>query len=190
MLDLEQDGILHSEIELRITSKNFQRGAVVEGSVDGVEWRVLKPDGKVFDFTIEEAGEDQGFSARDTRIKYQASTVRYLRVHIDEPGQDPLAIDGAQVYFAQQFPSKRTSFPATVVSREEDTVRNQTVLILDLGSPGFPVNQLTLATSHENFRRRVDLDASGDLVDWRRVSRAGGGLLCQHSAIRWKRTVP
>lgn len=171
VLDLEQEGLLHSEIEVRTTSKNFQRDVVVEGSLDGLNWRVLKTDGRIFDFTIDEAGEDQGFSARDTRINYPASTVRYLKVTIDEPGQDLIAIDGAQVFFAQQFAPKRTSLPAEILSREEDTERNQTSLVLDLGSSGFPANQLILTTEQENFHRRVILEASSDSVNWRPVSR-------------------
>ena len=171
VLDLEQEGVLHSELELRTTSKNFQRDVVVEGSLDGLNWRVLKTDGRIFDFTIDEAGEDQGFSARDTRINYPASTVRYLQVTIDEPGQDLIAIDGAQVFFAQQFAPKRTSLPAEILSRGKDTERNQTSLVLDLGSPGFPANQLILTTEQENFHRRVILEASSDSVNWRPVSR-------------------
>jgi hypothetical protein len=94
-----------------------------------------------------------------------------LKVTIDEPGQDLIAIDGAQVFFAQQFTPKRTSLPAEILSREEDTERNQTSLILDLGSSGFPANQLILTTEQENFHRRVILEASGDSVNWRPVSR-------------------
>jgi len=171
VLDLEKEGVLHSELELRTTSRNFQRDVVVEGSIDGLDWRVLKTDGRIFDFTIDEAGEDQGFSVGDTRINYPASTVRYLKVTIDEPEQDPIVIDGAQVFFAQQFAPKRTSLPAEIVSREEDPEQNQTLLVLDLGSPGFPVNQLFIATEQENFHRRVNLEASSDSVNWRPVSK-------------------
>ena len=78
VLDLNQQGVLHNELEIRTSSHNFQRDIVVEGSEDAEDWRVLDDNGQIFDFTISE----RGFTTRDTRVQYPSSTARYLRVRI------------------------------------------------------------------------------------------------------------
>ena len=45
VLDLNQQGTLHNELEIGTSSENFQRDIVVEGSEDGENWRVLDESG-------------------------------------------------------------------------------------------------------------------------------------------------
>lgn len=162
VLDLNQQGTLHNELEISTSSENFQRDIVVEGSEDAENWRILDEDGQIFDFTI----EARGFTTRDTRVKYPASTARYLRVRIIDGELPPLDVQGAVVFFAQQIPPSRTGYPINISARVEDPVEKSTQLVFDLGSGGLPTNRLSLAIGPANFYRRVSLEGSHDNQLW------------------------
>jgi hypothetical protein len=166
--DLGQQGVLHNEIEIRTSSRSFQRHVVMEGSQDAVTWAVLETEAQIFDFTISE----RNFTTRDTRVRYPPSTVRYLRISIIDDGEPPLEIAGAVVYFAQELAPQETAFAVSIISREEDSAESRTLTILDLGSQGLPSNRLVVATSQDNFYREVSLEGSNDAAIWTPVQRA------------------
>jgi hypothetical protein len=166
--DLRQEGALHNELEVLTSSQNFQRRMVVEGSADGKEWAVLQEKGQIFDFTIQE----RSFTTRYTRVQYPSSSVRYLRVRIRNDGEPPLVITGAVAYFAQELPPRETDLPATLASREEDAKDRKTLLVLDLGSQGFPTQRIAITTSQENFYRQTRLEGSDDAKTWTPVQSA------------------
>ena len=168
VLDLNQQGTLHNELEISTSSENFQRDIVVEGSEDAENWRILDEDGQIFDFTI----EARGFTTRDTRVKYPASTARYLRVRIVDGELPPLDVLGAVVFFSQQIPPSRTDYPVSISARVEDTAEKSTQLVFDLGSGGFPTNRLSLAIGPANFYRRVSLEGSHDNQFWALLRRS------------------
>ena len=162
VLDLNQQGALHNELEISTSSHNFQRDVVVEGSEDAENWRVLDESGEIFDFTI----ADRAFTTRDTRVKYPSSTTRYLRVRIIDEDLLPLEVHGAVVFFFQQIQPRQTEYPINVSVRVEDPAERSTQLVLDLGSRGFPTNRISLTTAQENFYRRVKLEGSHDSQLW------------------------
>ena len=168
LLDLNQQGTLHNELEIITSSHNFQRDIVVEGSEDAENWRVLDEGGQIFDFTIAE----RGFTTRDTRVKYPSSTARYLRVRIIDRALPPLDVQGAVVFFAQQIQPRRTEYPINISVRVEDAAERSTQLVLDLGSRGFPTNRISLTTSQENFYRRVKWEGSHDNRLWTLLRRS------------------
>ena len=168
VLDLNQQGVLHNELEISTSSHNFQRDIVVEGSEDAENWRVLDESGQIFDFTIAE----RGFTTRDTRVKYPSSTARYLRVRIIDGELPPLDVQGAVLFFAQQIQPRRTEYPINISVRVEDAAERSTQLVLDLGSRGFPTNLISLTTSQENFYRRVRLEGSHDNQLWTLLRRS------------------
>lgn len=166
--DLNQQGVLHNEIEIRTSSRNFQRQVVVEGSQDAVAWAVLEAKAQIFDFTISE----RNFTTRDTRVRYPPSTARYLRISIINAAEPPLEIAGAVAYFAQELAPQETEFAVSVIRREEDSEASETLVVLDLGSQGLPTNRLVMATSQDNFYREVSLEGSNDAATWTPVQRA------------------
>ena len=168
VLDLNQQGALHNELEINTASHNFQRDIVVEGSEDAENWRVLDETGQIFDFTIAE----RGFTTRDTRVKYPSSTAHYLRITIIGGELPPLDVQGAVVFFAQQIQPRRTEYPINISARVEDASERSTQLVLDLGSQGFPTNRISLRTSQENFYRRVKLEGSHDNQLWTLLRRS------------------
>ncbi len=169
VLDLDQQGILHNELEIKTSSQNFQRDIVVEGSEDSENWRVLDESGQIFDFTIDE----RDFTTRDTRVRYPSSTARYLKVRIIDGELPPLDVHGAVVFFAQQIPPRRAEYPLTISTRTEDATEQSTQLVLELESRGLPTNRLSFTILQANVYRRVNLEGSHDNQLWVLLRRSG-----------------
>ena len=166
VVDLDREGSLHNQVEIRTNSYNFRRNVVVEGSSDAQDWAVLQKGAEIFDFTIKE----RGLTARDTRVHYPESAYRYLRVRIVDGAEGPLGIDGAAVFSTLERPPEETAFPAPIVQRTEDTANRTSVLLMDVGSRGLPTHRLSVSTPTDNFYREVTLEGSLDNVDWRRLT--------------------
>ena len=167
VLDLQAEGVLHNELEVQTSSRNFQRRVTIEGSHDGESWQTLQSNGVIFDLTVAE----RGFTAGETRVTYSDSTARFLRVWIADDGSEPLDIHGGVVFFARRLEPRTTTFPLVIAGREDDPERKETVLVLDGARPGFPVNSIELDTPQRNFYRRVSLEGSDDLANWQIVQR-------------------
>ena len=168
ILDLNPQGSQHNELEIDTQSHNFQREVVVEGSEDADTWRVLGLGGQIFDFTIAK----QGFVSRNTRVTYPDSTVRYLKIRINDGELPPLEVAGAVVFFTQEIKSRQTAYTVDIPERIEDPVEKATKLVLDLGSPGLPTNRITLNISQDNFYRQIRLEGSDDHRTWNLIRRS------------------
>ncbi len=167
ILDLKSEGALHNEVEVKTSSDNFQRRVEIEGSDDGEAWRTLVQDATIFGLTIRE----RGFTTSDTRIRYPASTARFMRVRIIDNGEEPLTIRGGVVFFSQQLEPRRNGLPLVITGREEVPQKKQTVLVLDAGGAGFPANRIDLEISQRNFYRQVVLEGSDNNLDWYALQR-------------------
>ena len=172
--DLGQEGTLHNEIEVSTTSQNFEREVTVEGSNDASTWAVLQERTKIFDFTLKE----RGFTARDTRVRYPESTLRYLRVRIMNDGEEPLEISGASVFSVTEKQAQETAYPATISNRTEDSEKRTSLIVFDLRVSGLPTNRLTIDTPQVNFYREITLEGTGDApledaTNWSLVQRSG-----------------
>ena len=104
-------------------------------------------------------------------MTYPDSTARFLRVRITDDGLEPLSIHGGVVFFAQRLESQRATLPLVIAGREDDPERKETVLLLDGASAGVPVNRIDLDIPQRNFHRRVSLEGSDDLTNWRTFQR-------------------
>ena len=162
VLQVQSEGDLHSEVEIQTSSANFQRRVAVSASDDGETWRILEENGKIFHFSIPE----RGYSAGDTSVKYPSSSARFLRVQIFDEDQEPLAVHGAVVLFAETLEARRHHLPLDIVERTEDAERKQTVLLLRASHPGFPADSIKLDIPHRNFYREVALEGSCDSTYW------------------------
>ena len=153
-LDLQTEGSLHNELEINTVSRNFQRQVEIEASDDGESWRTLKAGIIIFDFTVKE----QGFSTSNTRVSYPDSTARFLRIRITDDGLEPLDIRGGVVFFARKLEPQLSTIPLVITEQEEDPRRKETVLVLDTGRSGLPINSIDLDIPQRNFYRRVTVD--------------------------------
>ena len=167
--DLGQEGLLHNEIEVAVTSQNFQREAIVEGSNDAATWAVLQEGTTIFDFTLDE----RDFTAKDTRVRYPESTVRYLRVKIINEEEEPLEVTGASVFSVTETAARDVAYQATISKRTEDSERKASLIVFDLGSKGLPTDRLTIETPQVNFYREVILEGTGDAPRWTPIQSTG-----------------
>ena len=167
--DLGREGLLHNEVEILTSSENFQREVVVEGSNDLITWAVLQEEQRIFSAVFGE----RKFTDRHTRVQYPESTVRYLRVKILRPDEEPLDIRGAGVFFVKKTPAVEVARPVTLLTREEDPEKRVSRLLLDLGSKGMPSDRLIIVTPQVNFYREMTLEGSNDRKEWTVVSRSG-----------------
>ena len=162
VLRVESEGDLHSEAEIQTSSANFQRRVAVSASDDGETWRVLQENGVIFNLSIPE----RGFSAGDTSVRYPSSSARFLRIQIFDEDQEPLAIQGAVVLFAQTLEPRRHRLPLDIVERVEDPERKQTILLLRASHAGFPVDTISLDIPYRNFYREAIVEGSYDSIYW------------------------
>ncbi len=162
VVDLAQAGILHNQVEVLTSSQNFQRNVAVEASPDGQSWSLVQESSQIFDFTVEE----RGFTAKDTRISYPESSHRYLRVSVINNDEAPLAITGAAVSSVRESPASETRYPGPIIGRSEDREALTSIMEMDLGGEGLPINRLILHTSAVNFHRDVSVMGSNDLETW------------------------
>lgn len=169
VIDLGRDGILHNEVEIRTSSRNFQRQVTVEGSPDAETWAFLREEARIFDFSP----RDGEFTSRHTRVQYPDSTARYLRVRITNDGEGPLEVQDASVLSVMEKPSRETEYSSTILSQSEDPQRRATVVTVDLGMAGLPTSRLAVQTSLVNFYRTVSLEGSNDGENWSSVQRSG-----------------
>ena len=169
-IDLGQPGLLHNEVEIFTTSKNFQREVKLESSNDGESWLTVSQGVEIYDFTVAK----RNFNARNTRVQYTESTARYLRIRILNGGEDPLVITGASAASLVEDQPLRTEYPAQIINRGEDPNRGIIRLTIDLATHGLPTDRLTLGTGETNFHRRVTLEGNLDLLGpWQAVSGSG-----------------
>ena len=169
VIDLGQSGLLHNEVEIFTTSKNFQRKVELESSNDGESWLTVSQGVEIYDFTVAK----RNFNARNTRVQYTESTARYLRVRILNGGEAPLAITGASAASLVEDEPIRAEYPAQIINREEDSSEGISRLTVDLATTGLPTDRLTLGTTETNFHRRVTLEGSLDGESWRAISGSG-----------------
>ena len=169
VIDLGQPGLLHNEVEIFTTSKNFRRMVEVESSSDGETWLTVIQGVEIYDFTVAK----RNFNARNTRVSYTESTARYLRVRILNVGEAPLDITGASAASLVEEGPLRTEYPAQIIDRVEDSTRGISSLTVDLATIGLPTDRLTLSTGETNFHRRVTLEGSLDGENWLAIAGSG-----------------
>ena len=169
VVDLGQPGLLHNEVEILTSSKNFRREVELESSDDRENWLTVSGGVEIYDFTVKE----RNFKAKNTRVQYTESTARYLRVRVLNGGEDPLEITGARAASLVEEEPIRMDYTAQIIDQREDTFEGTTRLTLDLDLPGLPSNLLTLAIGETNFHRRVTLEGSEDRESWRSISGSG-----------------
>ena len=162
VLLVQSEGDLHSKVEIQTSSVNFQRRVSVSASDDGETWRILEEHGAIFNVTMPE----RGFSAGDTSVKYPSRSARFLRVQIFDEEEEPLAIRGAVVLFAQTLEPRRHHLPLDIVQRIEDPERKRTILLLQAFRAGFPADSISLDIPHRNFYREFALEGSYDSIYW------------------------
>jgi len=163
IVDLQKEGILHNQIKILTTSKNFKREVVIEGSNDQENWFVLNDKGKIYDYSP----PLYEFVQRKTTINYPESTYRYLKVKIILKGENPLKIVGVEVYKIEKKPAKKVNYSAKIIDKGVNEKYKTSFIIVDLKHKGLPSNSLKIKTSDFNFSREIALEGSNDKKTWK-----------------------
>ena len=178
-LDLGDAPPITNRIRLGTSARNFRCAVTIEGCDDGKDWKTIRSDAAIFDFTGDE-------SARFTTVGFPDTRYRYLRAVVAAPsGGKPIALTGAMVF--QEIPADKPELEMLLVRRPirhtEIQLRRETHFILDLGVRNLPVSRILLQTPGKNFFRRTLISVSNDNKRW---SEAGSGCVFRFRTDRYR----
>jgi hypothetical protein len=153
--------IVHNRVRLTIRdqARNFRVPVRVETSDDGRTWHVARESG--FIYRVE--GETK---ASDTSVSYPTSTARWLRVTVGPEKGRALPLAGARLVIAATPEREEERVAASLVERDEETMRRTTRLVIDLRGRR-PVDRVELDVAERNFHRVVLVEAGDDRKAWR-----------------------
>jgi uncharacterized protein DUF3999 len=160
-LDAGPGRIVHNRVRLTIRdqARNFRVPVRVETADDGRTWQLAREAG--FIYRVE--GETK---AADTSVSYPSSTARWVRVTVGPERGRVLPLAGAALVLAATPEREEERVTASLVERDEETMRRTTRLVIDLRSRR-PVDRIELDVAERNFHRVALIEASDDRKIWR-----------------------
>ena len=177
IVDLNNGGALHSQITVETSSENFKRGVKVYGSDDlsvgeaGQKgWQLLNDKGQIFDYTNREG---RYTNSRFMEISYPESTLRYLKVVIDDTSETPLNITGAKVGRMILENAREISYTPTFLITQNEKDKT-TDIVADLGAGGIPSSRGEIETGNQTsevFGRGIVVSDSDDKSSWQNIAR-------------------
>lgn len=149
--------LVHNRLALDISplNKDFRRRVEVRGGNTIGEWSVLRADAIMYDYS-------RDLLARETSVSYPETNYRYLEITILNPGEAPLTVMGARGFRLKHTEAREVIYTPTTKSITENIETKSTDIVIDLGAPNLRVKKIQIATSSENFYRRVEVYQSGD----------------------------
>lgn len=161
VLDAGPGRLVHSRVRLRIReqARNFRVPVRVETADDGRTWQPAREAGFIYRVESET-------KAADTSVSYPSSTARWLRVTVDPEKGRPLPLAGAALVAAATPDREEERVAASIVARDEETMRRTTRFVVDLRSRR-PVDRVEIDIAERNFHRVVLIEAGTDGKTWR-----------------------
>ncbi len=159
----------HNQIAIFTDLKNFRNRVRIETSQDGVHWSVARNDGAIFNFS------QDGREFSSTSVEYPVSRRPFLRVTIFGWMKNG-SVTGAAVDHKEEQHEVFEVYAKATPRISEDSSTKSTVVQIDLGLTGLPVNRLRLESSSPQFQRAVSVETSDDAQSW---SFAGGGTIAR-----------
>lgn len=137
-------------LNLQTANRDFIKGAVLEGTQDGAEWKVISNRDLVF---------RQGEAER-LRFDFTPAAWKKLRVTLDDQREGPVGFTGATVLTHEQNDTPVSSEEVRILSREE--VQGETRLKLDLGGRSRHLHSLHVVATDPLFQREVKVRVPRD----------------------------
>lgn len=183
ILDLGQNGTLHSRLHIETGSPNYKRQVSVFAAPtllphSSPEWNLLTDKGYIFKFT----DPVTKFSTDSGEVAYPQNSSRYLRVVIENGPEGALSLQRGSVYRYEISSAKEETetLPADVLERKNEQT---TEVVVDMGASGIPTHNITLFVNDRgNFSRSAYLFGSADGQSW---SRVGQGYLSRIETAKW-----
>jgi hypothetical protein len=159
LVDLGADTPRHGELRLDLAGDEFLRPVRIEVSSDGRRFGVLAEGARVW--AIRETPD-----ARRTWIRHPASQSRFVRVTLLPGAGDPPRVLGARAAAGEVAEPALSFLPAFAPSPRRSPDGRETLVDVDLGAPGVPVEAVDLAVATRAFERRVRVLGSADGAHW------------------------
>lgn len=161
---------MHCKITLRVQGDTFLRRVRVETGEDRRKLGVVAEGGYVYRI------QHRPGSVEHLEVDYPMSRASLVRVTlIPEGAPSPVRITGGDVHCT---PAAPVTPPAWLPLRIEDIQRDpdakQTIVTLDAGAEGVPLEALILDVGTAEFHRRVHVDATSYRAIWPDI---GGGVI-------------
>ncbi|MCC5839457.1 MAG: hypothetical protein JJT96_04965 [Opitutales bacterium] len=171
----ENNDLPISALRVETPSRTFYREVIVEKSGDGETWEPLT-QGPIFDLTPR-------FDFRRTRLSFEPSTARWIRLHMLPPLRAAESVDFIEMRVGDLTIAARDLPPGASFRIDElvgespveagippvwdrftvdqpppaPTSRSETVF--DLGCPGLPVERIKIATTQSLLDRKIRLES-------------------------------
>ncbi len=161
ILDLGEKHKPVNSLRINTISENFHRNVSIYASNDKKQWQILKDKICIYDYT----DRAKHFHAQKTKINFPETSLRYLKLEISDPNNNPVKINSVNIEYDEKEKAKelkkRPKFKA-----KDNANDNSREIFVDLGAGRLPVNKIELFTDNENFGFPVQLLASFDGANW------------------------
>ncbi len=170
-------------------SNNFARKITIEGSDDNKTWQIIRKGPVVLAFAFQmtqhyfeqytnEVYEGYGFgrySEEKLSVQFPEVKYRYVRVSVPhDQDKEPVQLKGLDVLTMKNTAGEEDTFQGKIIKRGPGTEDKSVETVVDLGSRNLNVSSVDITAAKPNYFRRVEIDGSNDLKDWKS---AGSGVI-------------
>ena len=161
---------------------NFKRRITIEGSADGVLWKVLRQDVPVFHFAVEGfysylrsythesyAGYGASYAqASDLSFRIPDAKYRWVRVTVPhDMDKEPVEIEDLKLSFGVESAADESAYEGAIISQTPDKTGKATEMLVDFGKSRLPIERLRVELAKNNFFRGVGVSGSDDGKEWK-----------------------
>lgn len=161
ILDLERKGVSINRLKINTTSENFQRNVIIYGSDNSNDWKILKDNAYIYDYTDKKGN----IKTQNTAVNFPESVYRYLRLEISDLENSPVKITNVEALnYIQEKAKEIERNPKFSVNQNDDDKTSE--IVVDLGAKGIPTSKLLLKATDKNFNRGVLVYRGNNETDW------------------------
>jgi hypothetical protein len=173
----------HNAVTISTSEQNFRQTVKIEASQDNAHWTLLRNDGAIFDFS------QDGRQISSLSVNFPVSTRPYIRVTV--LGWTKLdMVSGAGLDYATHATVGREILATLTPSVTEDAKSQTTILTMDAGVKGLPVDRLLFSATTPSFHRAVGVETSDDNSTWTYESQSVISRLPGADATEEQLTIP
>lgn len=169
VVDTGPNGTPHNAIQITLDQKDFFTWAEIAASDDRLNWRIVREKAPLFRF-------EQDNLTNGQVLTYPRTRSRWLRLRFLQ-GEKALQISGAGITEESKTEAQHMPLPATfgLAARQPE---KESQWETDMGKRHPPISAIRFETSQAEFHRQVNISASEDGKNWRRV---GQGHIYRHA---------
>lgn len=164
-LDLGVQRRFHNQVTIDLTGQDFRFPVTIQGSRDQLRWETLRENASILRFLADRQVEA-------TTVRYGDADYRFLRITVGPTVPAEVVLNRVEVNRLIEEPgdmAERTVVASTLAV-ETNAGDRTSVCTLDLGSAGFPHQQVTLATEAAAFSREVVISGrNSEAEPWREL---------------------